>query len=599
MTNREVLTDLFALFGRTGRRRFLWLAVASGLVAVLEAASVAVVLPFIQLVLEPDAPIAGSVRGILDRMGWSSVPLVVFVGWLAVFLFLASIASAAATTWLTFRIAANENLRLSSELLTRYLEQPYPFYLGRNTATLIKNVVYEIDMLTTNLLVPLAVLVGRVMMVVSIFGFLVYSDPPVAISIVGGVCVTYVLLYRRMKRPVASLSRRRMEAIADRAQAVQEALEGVKEIKVLGREAFFIERFHRAAAEFTRVGAHHQIIGSVPKYLLEGIAIGGVLLVLVVLLQSGAGGAAVVPVLALYAAAAYRVMPAIQQIYTGATNLRYLADLVRLIRAELELPGRSAGTVAAEPRRAILQKELRLQDVTFCYSGADSPVLRSLTLSIPRNSRVGVVGTTGSGKSTLVDVMLGLLTPQSGSLLVDGVEVTPAEVRAWQDRVGYVPQTIYLSDDTIRRNVAFGVPEADIDDAAVERAAEMAGMHRFIAEEAGRGYDTVVGERGVRLSGGQRQRIGIARALYRDPEVLILDEATSSLDNTTELEVMNAVRGLTGRKTIVIVAHRLSTIRDCDQLVVLDHGRVVEHGTWDELVSRGGAFAALARTAHV
>jgi ABC-type multidrug transport system fused ATPase/permease subunit len=323
------------------------------------------------------------------------------------------------------------------------------------------------------------------------------------------------------------------------------------------------------------------------------------LLVLVVLLQSGAGGAAVVPVLALYAAAAYRVMPAIQQIYTGATNLRYLADLVRLIRAELELPGRSAGTVAAEPRRAILQKELRLQDVTFCYSGADSPVLRSLTLSIPRNSRVGVVGTTGSGKSTLVDVMLGLLTPQSGSLLVDGVEVTPAEVRAWQDRVGYVPQTIYLSDDTIRRNVAFGVPEADIDDAAVERAAEMAGMHRFIAEEAGRGYDTVVGERGVRLSGGQRQRIGIARALYRDPEVLILDEATSSLDNTTELEVMNAVRGLTGRKTIVIVAHRLSTIRDCDQLVVLDHGRVVEHGTWDELVSRGGAFAALARTAHV
>jgi len=518
---------------------------------------------------------------------------VVVVGWLAVFLFMASTASSAATTWLTFRIAAGENLRLSTALLARYLEQPYPFYLERNTAALIKNVVYEIDMLTTNLLVPLAVLVGRVMMVVTVFGFLVYADPPVALSIVGGVGATYVLLYSLMKAPVARLSRRRMQAIADRAQAVQEAMEGVKEIKVLGREAFFVERFERAAAEFTRVGAHHQIIGSVPKYLLEGVAIGGVLLALVVLVQSGHGGTAIVPMLALYSAAAYRVMPAIQQIYTGATNLRYLAELVQLIRVELALPSGAPAATSVSALR--LRERLSLSSVTFTYAGSDKPVLDDLSLVVQRNARVGIVGLTGSGKSTLVDVLLGLLSPERGALQVDGHDVTTSErVRSWQAAVGYVPQTIYLSDDTIRRNIAFGVAEADIDDQAVRRAAEMAGIHRFIMEEADRAYDTVVGERGVRLSGGQRQRIGIARALYRDPEVLILDEATSSLDNTTEHEVMQAIRGLSGHKTVLVVAHRLSTIRDCDQLVVLERGRVVESGTWDELMKRGGALATLA-----
>ena len=596
MSNRAVTANLFVVFGRVGRRWFLLLAAASGAVAVLEAASVAVVLPFIQLVLDPTTEVGSTGTLLKDWLGLSEVPFVVVVGWLAVTLFLTSTVCSAATTWLMFRIAASENLRLSTLLLTRYLEQPYTFYLERNTATLIKNVVYEVDILTNNLLVPLAVMVGRLMMVVSIFAFLVYADPPVALAIFGGVGLTYALLYGLMKAPVSRLSQRRTKAIAERAQAVHEALEGVKEVKVLGRESFFIERFHRAAHEFTRVGAHHQIIGSVPKFLLEGIAIGGVLLTLVFLIQSGQGGIAIVPMLALYSAAAYRVMPAIQQIYTGATNLRYLAGLVKLIRAELELvPGPTTSRDARSGERQEFVDALRLAAVSFTYRGADAPNLDGLSLSVPRNTSVGIVGATGSGKSTLVDVLLGLLVPQSGALMLDHQPVSIDRVRLWQDMVGYVPQTIYLSDDSIRRNIAFGVPEAEIDETAVQRAAELAGIHRFIVEQASAGYDTVVGERGVRISGGQRQRIGIARALYRDPDVLILDEATSSLDNATEQEVMKAIRALSGRKTIVIAAHRLSTIRDCDQLIVLDQGRIVECGSWEELIGRNGVFSALAK----
>jgi len=245
--------------------------------------------------------------------------------------------------------------------------------------------------------------------------------------------------------------------------------------------------------------------------------------------------------------------------------------------------------------RLTFSEHLRLVNVSFSYPGTVAPTLSRVSLTIPKNSRLGIVGTTGSGKSTLVDVMLGLLTPSAGELRVDETPLDADNLRAWQDNVGYVPQTIYLSDDSIRRNIAFGVPEHEIDNAAVARAAALAGIHRFIVEESPEGYDTFVGERGVRLSGGQRQRIGIARALYRDPDVLILDEATSALDSRTERDVMAAIGALSGRKTILIVAHRLSTIRECDAVVVVDRGEVVETGTYDDLVARGGVFSRLAQ----
>ena len=590
-----VLKDLFVVFGRPARRRLGLLALATAVVAVLEGASVAVVLPFVQLVLDPDAAVGATGLRMAEAMGVQvSMAPVVLVGWVAFTLFVTATLLSALTAWMTFRIAAGENLRLSLRLLRTYMQQSYPFHLERNSAALSKNVIYEVDMMTMNLLVPVVTLVGRVMMVISTFAFLVYADPRAALATVGGVGVVYVVLYGAMKQPVARLSRRRGVAVTQRAQAVQEALGGVKETKVLGRESFFVDRFQHAAGEFAHVGATSQIIGSIPKFFLEAVTIGGALLAIVLLIDSGLGGAGLVPMLALYAAAAYRVMPAIQQIYTGATNVRYLADLVTMMKAEVALPVPIPVPHTVRPRLTF-SEHLRLVNVSFSYPGTVAPTLSRVSLTIPKNSRLGIVGTTGSGKSTLVDVMLGLLTPSAGELRVDETPLDADNLRAWQDNVGYVPQTIYLSDDSIRRNIAFGVPEHEIDNAAVARAAALAGIHRFIVEESPEGYDTFVGERGVRLSGGQRQRIGIARALYRDPDVLILDEATSALDSRTERDVMAAIGALSGRKTILIVAHRLSTIRECDAVVVVDRGEVVETGTYDDLVARGGVFSRLAQ----
>ncbi|MBM3465147.1 MAG: ABC transporter ATP-binding protein [Armatimonadetes bacterium] len=590
-----VLKDLFVVFGRPARRRLGLLALATAVVAVLEGASVAVVLPFVQLVLDPDAAVGATGLRMAEAMGVQvSMAPVVLVGWVAFTLFVTATLLSALTAWMTFRIAAGENLRLSLRLLRTYMQQSYPFHLERNSAALSKNVIYEVDMMTMNLLVPVVTLVGRVMMVISTFAFLVYADPRAALATVGGVGVVYVVLYGAMKQPVARLSRRRGVAVTQRAQAVQEALGGVKETKVLGRESFFVDRFQHAAGEFAHVGATSQIIGSIPKFFLEAVTIGGALLAIVLLIDSGLGGAGLVPMLALYAAAAYRVMPAIQQIYTGATNVRYLADLVTMMKAEVALPVPIPVPHTVRPRLTF-SEHLRLVNVSFSYPGTVAPTLSRVSLTIPKNSRLGIVGTTGSGKSTLVDVMLGLLTPSAGELRVDETPLDADNLRAWQDNVGYVPQTIYLSDDSIRRNIAFGVPEHEIDNAAVARAAALAGIHRFIVEESPEGYDTFVGERGVRLSGGQRQRIGIARALYRDPDVLILDEATSALDSRTEQDVMAAIGALSGRKTILIVAHRLSTIRECDAVVVVDRGEVVETGTYDDLVARGGVFSRLAQ----
>jgi ATP-binding cassette, subfamily B, bacterial PglK len=301
------------------------------------------------------------------------------------------------------------------------------------------------------------------------------------------------------------------------------------------------------------------------------------------------------PVLALYAMAGYRLLPALQQVYAQLTNLRFAGPTLDRLHADitqLEPSSTRAGDAAAGSRLP-LRKELVLENVSYSYPGTERPVLDNLTLHIPAGTTVGLVGATGSGKTTTVDVILGLLRPQMGRVLVDSTVITDQNVRDWQRIIGYVPQSVYLSDESIAANIAFGQTKDQIDMAAVERAARIAHLHDFVTGELKHGYETRVGDRGIRLSGGQLQRIGIARALYHDPEVLILDEATSALDTVTESLVMNTVHDLAQRKTIIIIAHRLSTVRKCDQIFVLESGKVVERGTFDSLLERDFRFQAL------
>jgi ABC-type multidrug transport system fused ATPase/permease subunit len=354
-------------------------------------------------------------------------------------------------------------------------------------------------------------------------------------------------------------------------------------VKLLGREAEFLAQYGTHNAQSARVAQHQAALMHIPRLALEILAVGGLAALVFAMVAQGRGMASIAPTLGLFAAAAFRLMPSVNRILNSLNGIRYCAPAVGTVHEELKL---KAGMPPVERRHAAeglrFKSEIRMTGLAYSYPGAATPALSGIEMTVRKGEAVGFVGASGAGKSTLVDVLLGLFAPGAGMVLVDGRNIA-GDLRAWQDQIGYVPQSIYLTDDTVRRNVAFGLANDEIDDAAVERALRAAQLHDFVASLP-QGVETMVGEKGVRLSGGQRQRIGIARALYHDPGVLVLDEATSALDTATERGVMQAVAALHGSKTIVIVAHRLSTVEQCDRLYQLERGRVVAEGTPAELL---------------
>jgi len=397
--------------------------------------------------------------------------------------------------------------------------------------------------------------------------------------VVGGAAVGF---YWSMRATIGrwGLARQHHEGL--RIQQLQQGLGSAKDIKLLGREGEFLAQYSVHNIQSARVAQYQATLQQLPRMILELLAVAGLAALVATLLAQGREMAGILPTVGLFAAAAFRLAPSVTRVLSAVQSFRYGMPVTNTLYDELKL-------TATEPAPrnpngpAAFQTEIRLADVRYTYQGAHAPVLNALCISILKGESVGFVGPSGSGKSTMVDVILGLLTPDEGQVMVDGQDVQRS-LRAWQDQIGYVPQSIYLTDDTLRRNVAFGLPDDKIDDAAVQRAIKAAQLEDFVAGQPD-GLETVVGERGVRLSGGQRQRIGIARALYHDPAVLVLDEATSALDTDTEAGVMQAVMALQGSKTILIVAHRLSTVEHCDRLYQLERGEVVAEGTPAEILN--------------
>jgi ABC-type multidrug transport system fused ATPase/permease subunit len=388
----------------------------------------------------------------------------------------------------------------------------------------------------------------------------------------------------------------RFAANAERYKIAQEATAGIKDVKLLGLEARYVRRFRQPARRMARVGSARTVIAQAPRYLLQGVAFGGMLLMILgMLIVQSASLGTILPLLAVYAFAGLRLLPAVQQVYQEVTSMRYNQPaLVSLHRDIMDIRARAAEPIEISTEPLPLRDRLELIDVRYSYPLAEREALQGLSISIPAHTTVGIVGSTGAGKTTAVDLILGLLVMQKGTLAVDGQPITRSNVRAWQNNIGYVPQAIFLTDDTVAANIAFGQLPEEIDRAAMERAARTAELHDFVMNELPKGYDTVVGERGIRLSGGQRQRIGIARALYTDPDVLIMDEATSALDNLTERAVMDAVHNLGHAKTIILIAHRLTTVQACDTIFMLEHGQLVAQGSYDELLDSSRKFRAMA-----
>jgi ABC-type multidrug transport system fused ATPase/permease subunit len=474
------------------------------------------------------------------------------------------------TLWQS-RFAHRVKANLSQRLFAGYLRQPYEFHLQRNSAQLIRNAMGQVQEVC-GLLTQGLQLTTEILVLIGISALLAAVEPLGALLVTSTLGLAGWGASRFTRRFTQRWGREVQYHEGLRLQHLQQGLGGAKDVKLLGRENDFLGQYHIHNVGSARAQQLHAAVQAFPRLWLELIAVTGLAGVVILMILRGSPVAAVLPTLGLFAAAAFRLMPSLHRVLHAMQGIRYSSPALDTVLDDLRL----SDATRAPQRGPLLpfKQGLTLEQISFRYPLAQDQVLSGISLSIPRGAAVGFIGGSGSGKSTLADIILGLFSPDSGAVRVDGIDIQ-TNLRGWQDQLGYVPQSIFLTDDTLRRNVAFGLPNEEIDEAAVCRAILAAQLDEFVSDLP-QGLDTMVGERGIRLSGGQRQRIGIARALYHDPPVLVLDEATSSLDTVTELGVMDAVRALQGRKTLIIVAHRLSTVEHCDRLFRLEHGRLVE-----------------------
>jgi len=600
-TRKSVIESYKKLWAILDKRERLNATLLLGLMiamGVFEVAGIASIMPFIAVVSDVDivqrnewlawayqAFGAGDVRHFLWILGATVFALI-----------LSSQILKITTYWAIARFTNLRAYTFSSRLLKAYLRRPYGWFLNNHTADLGKSVLSEVQEVVSQSLVPSVQLVANLVLVILLTGLLFVVEPLVAVSVLAALGGAYLLIYLAFNRYLARIGIERVNANRLRFQRAQEVLGGIKDVKIFGLEQEYLKGYNSPARKFAHTRANGQIVGQLPRFLLEAIAFGGIIVVVMVHLdRPTADAAAIFPLIGLYAMAGYRLLPALQQLYQAFTKLRIGKHA--LDKLHQHLGGNSLSESFAlgidDGRRLHLTRQIVLRDITYTYPEADKVALQDINLSIPALNTIALVGATGSGKTTVVDIILGLLRPQLGSVMVDSELLTESNLRNWQRSLGYVPQTIFLTDDTVAGNIAFGVRAHDIDMAAVERAARLAQLHDFVVDELPEGYRSMVGERGVRLSGGQRQRIGIARALYHDPDILILDEATSALDNLTEKAVMDAVHNLSHKKTIIIIAHRMSTVRECDVLYLLDGGRLVADGNYDDLLSSNEQFQSI------
>jgi ABC-type multidrug transport system fused ATPase/permease subunit len=539
----------------------------------LEVVGIGLVIPALALMTDPNLVMrVPALKLALVAMGHPTNVELIAIGMLTlVCVFTIKTAFLFFLTWKQSEFVFSLQASLSQRLFSGYLLQPFTFHLQRNSAQLIRNITGEVGMLINATLAG-TLLVAEILVLVGITALLFLVEPLGAFLVIITFSFAGYVFHYFTKARILRWGESRQFHDGQRIQHLQQGLGGVKDIKLLGREKDFLDQFSLHNEAIANIGKRQGVMQSLPRLWLEWLAIVGLATMVLGMLLQGKPIEALIPTLGLFSAAAFRLMPSVNRILSSIQNLRYALPVINTLYVEVRMLNDNHTSRLNLP--IPFRKSLRLNNVSYSYHEASVEALSNINLTVLRGTTVGFVGGSGAGKSTLIDIILGLLVPTNGRLLVDGRDIQTG-LRAWQNQIGYVPQSIYLTDDTLRRNVAFGIPEDRIDNQAVQSAVKIAQLTDYIARLPD-GLDTMVGERGIRLSGGQRQRIGIARALYHDPEVLVLDEATSALDIATEGEVMKAVTALQGIKTILIIAHRLTTVAGCDKLYRLKQGRLVE-----------------------
>jgi len=583
------------IFTKSELKKLLLLFVGILIMGLLEVIGVTTIVPFIAVVVSPEMVYENIyLSKVYNFFNFQSInKFIVFLGVLLISTLLISNSFQAFMTWRITYFTNMQGSRLSVRLLESYLMRPYGFFLLRSSSDLGKNILTEVSRVTSGVIMQSLQIVSKIIIVLFLFGLLVFVNPIIAISaalLLGGL---YAFIYSLAKLKLRNIGLSASNNNFALFKATNEALSGIKDIKLHGSEKMFVNRFLFPAVNLANYHAQKVLIASLPRYLLEVVAFGGVVAIIISLIAINNGmNSAIIPIISLYVMTGYRLMPAFQQIYSGISNLKFNIPAFEILIREFS---NSNIEKRGQVNQSVLpfREKLQMNQLDFTYEGSEVPILKKLDLIIYPNTIVGLVGLTGSGKTTLIDLILGLLTPESGVISLDGTEVNNQNKLAWQKNIGYVPQSIYLTDDTIMANIAFAVPDDEISIERVIKSAKMANLHEFITTLPEK-YQTFVGERGVRLSGGQRQRVGIARALFHDPKVLVLDEATNALDNITENLIMDSIHNLSHKKTIIMIAHRLSTVKECDVIHLMNNGKIIASGSYQELIENNEEFKRMA-----
>ena len=584
----QIFKKILYLLNLRERRLAGVLLVLIIIMALLEMIGVASIMPFMAVLTNPSLVEtnfalnkmfqASSMFGVEDNQQF-----IFALGVLVFILLVVSVTFKALNTYAQIRFVQMLQHNISKRLMERYLSQSYSWFLSRNSADFSKTILSETGIVIGNGVSALINLVAKGMVAIALLALLILANPKIALIVGASLSISYLLIYKLTSNYIKRIGEERFKKELLLFKSISEAFGAVKEIKMGGLEQIYIKRFSDPARTIAKNLASSSVVQQLPRFILEVIAFGGImLLILFQMKQTGSFNNAL-PIISLYAFAGYRLMPALQEIYGVFSKFNFITPSVDKIHNDFE----SLKTLNLNYEQKIISinKKIDLKNIYYNYPNSSREALKNISLSIPVNTTVGLIGATGSGKTTTVDIILGLLEPKKGTLEIDEKIITKQNSRDWQRSIGYVPQFIYLSDDTLSANIAFGVEPKDINQKAVEKASKIANLHEFVSNELPDKYQTTIGERGVRLSGGQRQRIGIARALYHNPKVLIFDEATSALDNETEKVVMDAVDKLSNNITIILIAHRLNTLRKCDLIYKLEDGQVSAKGTYDKIIN--------------
>jgi len=589
----DTLKKILFLFSFSEKQKLFLLIFLTIIMALTDMIGIASILPFIGLLTNPNLIETNNVISTLYKYGnFNNFYEFIFIIGLVIFvLFILSLIIKTITIYFQLRFGLMREYTISKYLVEGYIKQPYSWFLNQNSSNLSKNILSEVSKVVSGCILPFIELFSQSIVTTVILAMLLFIDFTLTINIALIFGFLYFFIFRIVRKFLDKIGIQRLEANKSRFKLISEIFGGFKEIKLGAFEKYFLKKFSQPAKIYSKNLAYSEITARVPRFVLEAFAFGGMLLITLFLIKSNDNFISIIPIIALYAFAGYRLMPAVQSVYFSYAQIRFSKPALDLLYKDI-----SYLKLAISEKQINLKSDFKFKDeiilsnINFSHLNSDKFKLSDINLNIPIKNTIGIVGETGSGKSTIANILLGLLIPDRGFLKIDEKIIDKTNLRSWQKVTGYVPQQIFLTDDTVAANIAFGSTKDEIDYNRLRQVADIANIRDFIENEMPKQYETKIGENGVRISGGQRQRIGIARALYYKPQFLIFDEATSSLDNISEKLIIDSIFNIRNQTTVLMIAHRLSTIKLCQKIYHVSEGKIINSGSFNELLEKDKKF---------